>query len=134
MLVLIENLYSRPEEKTKKDLTVYDAHNVKRKVDTYVFSRFFNYVKNYPTQLEKKFPKAMHTYRIFMVGVKDFYHDMKTYFRVMRNFNSSPDGFRALSRRDMELYYQMPKDMMKVAPVLFLSALPFANYVIFPLA
>ncbi|KAJ8932599.1 hypothetical protein NQ318_023381 [Aromia moschata] len=28
----------------------------------------------------------------------------------------------------------MPKDMRKVAPVLLISALPFTNYIIFPLA
>ena len=76
----------------------------------------------------------MHVYRVFMVGVKDFYTDMKKYFKINSIMNSSERGIKALTRKEMETYQQMPKDMMKVAPVLLISALPFANYVIFPLA
>lgn len=76
----------------------------------------------------------MHVYRVFMVGVKDFYNDMKKYLKIHNIVNSSEKGVRALTRKEMEMYQQMPKDMMKVAPVLLISALPFANYVIFPLA
>lgn len=76
----------------------------------------------------------MHVYRIFVVGVKDFYQDMKKFMKITRIANTSTQGLRALTRKELELYYQMPKDMSKVAPVIIISALPFANYVIFPLA
>jgi hypothetical protein len=76
----------------------------------------------------------MHVYRVFMVGVKDFYHDMKKYFKISSIKISSDKGMRALTRKEMELYLQMPKDILKVAPVLIISALPFANYVVFPVA
>lgn len=69
-----------------------------------------------------------------MVGVKDFYRDMKRFLKVTRIANQSPDGMRALTRQEIEVYFQTPKDMFKVAPVLLISALPFANYVVFPLA
>lgn len=59
---------------------------------------------------------------------------MKTLLKVTRIQNGSTLGLRALTRKEIELYFQMPKDMMRVAPVLLLSTLPFANYVIFPLA
>lgn len=84
--------------------------------------------------LESKFPAAMHVYRVFLVGVKDFYNDMKKYLKVSRISSNSPEGLRALTRKELELYLQLPKDMKKVAPVLLISALPFANYVVFPLA
>ena len=32
------------------------------------------------------------------------------------------------------VYFQTPKDMLRVGPVLLISALPFANYIVFPLA
>lgn len=99
-----------------------------------MFTRFIDYVQNYDKLLEKKFPSAMNVYRVFLVGVKDFYSDMKTYLKVTRIQNGSTLGLRALTRKEIELYFHMPQDMMKVAPVLVLSALPFANYVIFPLA
>lgn len=76
----------------------------------------------------------MHVYRVFMVGVKDFYRDMKRFLKVTRIANESPDGLRALTRQEIEAYFQTPKDIVKVAPVLLVSALPFANYVVFPLA
>lgn len=76
----------------------------------------------------------MHVYRVFMVGVKDFFGDMKKYFKVNSIMKSSDKGIKALTRKEMELWKQMPSDMMKVAPVLLISSLPFANYVVFPLA
>jgi LETM1-like protein len=60
---------------------------------------------------------------------------MKKYLKIARIVNyTSAKGMRALTRKEIELYHQLPKDMKTVAPVLLLSALPFANYVIFPLA
>lgn len=69
-----------------------------------------------------------------MVGVKDFYNDVKEYIKIIRIVNTSGNGFKSLTRKEIELYHQMPKDMMKVGPVLLVSALPFANYIVFPLA
>lgn len=101
---------------------------------SYVFDRYINYIKNYDEVLEKKFPAAMKVYRVFAVGIKDFYNDMKRFLKITRISTTSEQGLRSLTRRELELYYQMPKDMLRVAPVLMLSALPFANYVIFPVA
>lgn len=101
-------------------------------VSQYFFSRFFQYISNYDKVLEKKFPSAMHIYRVFSLGVKDFFGDMKMYFKINSIVNGK--GIKALTRKEMELYCQMPKDMLKVAPVLLIAALPFMNYVIFPIA
>lgn len=76
----------------------------------------------------------MNVYRVFVVGVKDFYTDMKLLLKITKISNTSSLGLRALTRKELEVYYQMPKDMFRVAPVLVISALPFANYVVFPLA
>lgn len=76
----------------------------------------------------------MHVYRVFLSGVKDFFGDMKKYLKITRIANGSTLGMRALTRKELELYYQMPREMMKIAPVLLVSALPFANYVVFPIA
>lgn len=106
----------------------------KKNVRGYLFGRFIDYVQNYDKILEKRFPAAMQVYRVFMVGVKDFYKDMKQFLKVTGIASRSPEGLRALTRKEIEMYFQMPKDMVKVAPVLLFSALPFANYVVFPLA
>lgn len=76
----------------------------------------------------------MHIYRVFSVGVKDFYGDMKKYIKIYNIVNSAERGFAALTRQEMELYTQMPKDIMRIGPVLLVATLPFANYVVFPLA
>lgn len=89
---------------------------------------------NFFQVLEKRFPSAMHIYRVFSVGVKDFYGDMKRYVKIYNIVNSSTKGFAALTRQEMELYQQMPKDIMRIGPVLLVATLPFANYVVFPLA
>ncbi|XP_055609596.1 LETM1 domain-containing protein 1 [Uranotaenia lowii] len=119
----------------KEKLAVrYSRENVKRNVRGYVFSRFFDYVKNYDQVLEKKFPSAMHVYRVFLVGVKEFFGDMKKLVKITKIVYANQNDLRCLNRKEIELYYQMPRDMKKVAPVLLISALPFANYVVFPLA
>jgi hypothetical protein len=106
----------------------YSRENVRQ----YFFTRFFKYISTYDKVLEKKFPGAMHIYRVVMLGVKDFYGDMKMYFKIQSIVNSK--GITGLTRKEMELFIQMPKDMLKVAPVLLIASLPFANYVIFPIA
>lgn len=95
--------------------------------------RFMDYMTNYDKVLEKRFPAAMKMYRVFMDGAKDFYGDMKKFLKITRIANNSAVGLRSLTRKELELYYQMPKDMMKVGPVLLASALPFTNYVILPM-
>ncbi|XP_044252605.1 LETM1 domain-containing protein 1 [Tribolium madens] len=106
-----------------------------KKIRFFVVHRYLEYLKNYDKVLERSFPGAMRVYRVFTVGIKDFARDLKDYFRIVRILNSPTKGkFKSLTRREIELYHQMPKDMLKVAPVLLISALPLANYVIFPLA
>lgn len=125
----------KQQNHAKEKLAVkYSRENVKRNVQGYVFSRFFDYVKNYDKVLEKKFPSAMHVYRVFLVGVKEFFNDMKKLVKITKIVYTNDNDLRCLTRKEIELYYQMPRDMKKVAPVLLISALPFANYVVFPLA
>lgn len=99
----------------------------------YIFTRYFNYVKNYDKVLEKNFPKAMELYRVFFDGVKEFFGDMKRFLKIARIANDSPQGIRALNRQELELYMQMPRDMMKVAPALLGCSLPMVGYAFFPL-
>ncbi|CAB3389104.1 Hypothetical predicted protein [Cloeon dipterum] len=109
-----------------------DKELLQRKVRRYTLSRYVFYVRRFEHTLEENFPSAMHVYRVFVVGIKDFYEDLKHFIRVARWINRN--GRDGLARNELELHFQMPKDMVRVAPVLLISALPFANYVIFPLA
>lgn len=69
-----------------------------------------------------------------IVKFQDFIGDFKVFYTVLNKINSSPQGLPRLTRKELELYYQFPKDMKTIAPVLLISALPFMNYVMFPLA
>ncbi|XP_047041133.1 LETM1 domain-containing protein 1 [Helicoverpa zea] len=105
----------------------------KEKLRTYVVQRYIDYVKNYTKVLENRFPTAVKMYRVFSVGIKDFLRDLKTYISL-RIKVTRDQGFSNMSRQDIELFQKMPSDMWRIAPVLILSAVPFGNYVIFPLA
>ncbi|XP_030750081.1 LETM1 domain-containing protein 1 [Sitophilus oryzae] len=112
--------------------SVYKTEEAK-KVRFYILNRFVDFLKNYDQILEKNFPTTMKTYKVFMEGIKDFITEMREYFKIVRMLNSSAGSYTKLLRREIELYYQMPKDMFKVAPTLIFSTLPFAFYVLLPL-
>ncbi|KAM7356945.1 LETM1 domain-containing protein 1 [Cochliomyia hominivorax] len=109
------------------------THQVRKNVRGYMFTRFFDYVKNYDKVLEKNFPSAVKVYRVFFDGVKEFFSDMKKFYKITRIVNSSSKGVKHLNRQELELYMQMPRDMVKVAPALLFSSLPMVGYAIFPL-
>jgi len=125
---------SSSKDKVEKKIAKYTEQENKQNVRGYLFGRFIDYVQNYDTVLEKRFPAAMQLYRTFFGGVKEFYKDMKRFLKVTKIANDSELGLRALTRSEIECYFQTPKDMVKIAPVLLISALPFAPYVVFPVA
>lgn len=113
------------------------AHGVSKEVKSYALTRYLNYVRNYEKALEVRFPRAMRVYRVFSVGIKDFYHEIKSFVRIkglVRAAKRNGGGVHSLTFKDIEVHYRMPTEMMRVAPVLLISALPFANYVVFPIA
>lgn len=105
----------------------------KEKMRTYVIQRYVDYVKNYTKVLEIRFPTAVKMYRVFSVGIKDFLTDLKTFIKLRIQIRRDK-GFGKMTRQQIELFQKMPSDMWRIAPVLILSAIPFGNYVIFPLA
>ncbi|XP_054719905.1 LETM1 domain-containing protein 1-like isoform X2 [Uloborus diversus] len=100
-------------------------------IKEYLVQKCFAFVHGYEKILETKFPSAFKIYRVFSVGTKDLYNDIKEYIRIS-SVLSNGKHVRDLQRKELETYFQVPKDLMKVAPVLVLAALPFANYVILP--
>uniref|UniRef100_A0A034W6R5 LETM1 domain-containing protein 1 n=1 Tax=Bactrocera dorsalis TaxID=27457 RepID=A0A034W6R5_BACDO len=117
----------------KDDKKLSSQRLSRENVEGYMFKHFFDYIKNYEKLLEKNFPSAMKLYRTYVDGVMDFYNDMKSYLKIARIVNNSPMGLKALNRKELELYMQMPRDMMKVAPALIVVALPLVGYVAMPL-
>jgi hypothetical protein len=60
--------------------------------------------------------------------------DTKDYVFIKKRVILSPEKVQELSKKDIDLYFRMPGDLRRVGPVLLISALPFANYVVFPIA
>jgi len=44
------------------------------------------------------------------------------------------NGVKDLNSQELDVYYRMPGEMFKVGPTLLISALPFMNYIMFPIA
>ncbi|KAF4517868.1 hypothetical protein B566_EDAN001822 [Ephemera danica] len=123
---------TKPKSPTVAQQVVQQKKAIATKVQRYGMFQYIQAIHGFEKTLETKFPSAIHVYRVFSVGIRDFYKDIKHFIRVARI--ASSQDFKELTRKEIELYHQMPRDMLKVAPVLLISALPFANYVVFPIA
>ena len=103
-----------------------------------IADRSIDYLKNYGQVLKTAFPdRFVKTYRIFSSGTKQLTQDLKTYYNVKDTLVNNIDNNKAhgsLTRSDYEVFLSLPKDAMRVAPVLLISALPMAQNVVFPLA
>lgn len=55
------------------------------------------------------------------------------YFRISRELSYGKE-VQDLNYKELMIYFKTPKDLLRVGPVLMLSALPLAQYVVFPLA
>jgi len=97
----------------------------------YWFSKYMNCIKNYERILEQRFPRTMQKYRVLSIGSKDVYIDMKRMPSVIKK--QGINGTDSLTREELQFMYTLPKDLRKLMPLFFLSALPFANYIILPL-
>lgn len=98
----------------------------------YWFSKYMDYIKNYERTLEQKFPRTIQVYRVFSVGSKDVYKDLKRFVSAIKKQNQN--GIDSLTREELQLMHTMPRDLRKLSPLFLLSPVPFTNYIIFPLA
>lgn len=120
--------------KTKIEESQTRAGHVGDNLRGYALNRFISYIKNYDQVLEKKFPGAMKVYRVFMDGVKFFGRDSVDYVKIRSRMVIQGKEIETLTRRELELYYQMPSDIRKVGPIILISAIPFAHYLTMPIA
>lgn len=124
--------YCKRTDLVQHEKSSYRDEEAKR-IRFYFLRRYLQYIKSSNKIIEQRFPTAIRTYRVFKDGLKEFYSDLKQFVRIVRLLNTPGNSLKNLTRKEIELYYQMPKDMIKVAPILILSALPLTNYFVFPL-
>ncbi|KAH7953521.1 hypothetical protein HPB49_009609 [Dermacentor silvarum] len=101
------------------------------KTGQYVFSKFKFFLEGYDKIL-RKFPVAYRLHQVFVVGTKDLYQDVRTYMKISQDLRSGK-SVRELSRSELELYYRVPRDMLKMVPILTIISLPGTNFIMFPL-
>ncbi|XP_023348782.1 uncharacterized protein LOC111717518 isoform X2 [Eurytemora carolleeae] len=93
-----------------------------------MFNNLFLYLKSYGDILKTAFPdRVVKTYKIFSIGTKSLFSEMKVYSGVHRSIAKN-------KARDYSQLSRLPKDLVRVTPVLLISALPFAQNIVFPLA
>ncbi|KZC10598.1 PREDICTED: LETM1 domain-containing protein 1 [Dufourea novaeangliae] len=94
----------------------------------YWFDKYIDYVKNYEHIMEKNFPQTMQVYRVFTIGTRELIKEVKRSISIVKK------PINDLTTEELQISYTMPKDLIKMCPVLLICAIPFTNYVIFPLA
>lgn len=122
-------MYQRGYVETKENDAQQKKSSSFRK---YWMSRYMEYIKNYQTTLDKNFPTTMRVYRVFGVGSKELYSELKKYISVRKK--QRVHGMESLTREELQLWHTFPNDLVKISPLLMISAIPFTNYIIFPLA
>ena len=115
-----------------------DQKSKKSAIKERLFGKFFDYIKGYELILEKLLPEvALRYYKIFSNGTKSLFTDMKEFIYLYRVLSSTSDwekGCQTMTRKQLELYLTLPAELLRVAPVLIISAFPMAQNVAFPLA
>eukprot|EP00088_Acartia_fossae_P004198 TRINITY_DN11788_c0_g1_i13.p1 TRINITY_DN11788_c0_g1~~TRINITY_DN11788_c0_g1_i13.p1 ORF type:complete len:421 (+),score=58.91 TRINITY_DN11788_c0_g1_i13:61-1323(+) len=127
------------EKAQEKSTEIYKKRKeAKTRVILNLAERSLDYLKKYKTVLGDAFPdKFVQTYRIFSTGTRQLAQDVQTYARVKDTLVNSIDKQKShakLSTAEYEVFLRLPKDAIRVTPVLLISAFPFAQNVVFPLA
>uniref|UniRef100_T1JM96 Letm1 RBD domain-containing protein n=1 Tax=Strigamia maritima TaxID=126957 RepID=T1JM96_STRMM len=63
---------------------------------------------------------------------QNFFKDSREYLRIRKEVNQGTK-ITDLRSREIEIYYEMPKELIRVLPIIVVATLPFTNYFIFPL-
>ena len=103
-----------------------------------LFFRLLDYLPGYEKAVSKIVPeKFVQVSRLFIRGVKLIFQDMKSFSSVHSILSGTQDPEKAcltMSRQQLEIYETLPRDLLRVGPVIVLSALPMAQYAVFPIA
>ncbi|XP_051162920.1 LETM1 domain-containing protein 1 isoform X1 [Leptopilina boulardi] len=128
---LSENKLKKQEKTIGKFKEVWQINhmNLMKKYKIYINNMIQQYDNNM-NNVEKRFPK-MKIMRVFNTGLKDIYQDIKKYISIKKK--KKLNGIQSLTRDEIELNFKLPRDLLKVSPVLIISAIPFTNYIVFPL-
>jgi hypothetical protein len=110
----------------------------KNKLRKHIFFRFLDYLINYEKLVAAIVPKKLvEMSKVFIRGTKRIVLDMRDFawvYKVLSNTRDWQKAASTLSRRQLELYLNLPDELYRVAPVLVISAFPLMQNVAFPVA
>ncbi|XP_076065674.1 LETM1 domain-containing protein 1 [Oratosquilla oratoria] len=131
-----EVIKSSSDNPTDKPLPVngkIESEALPSRILRYIFWRYTWYLKRLQQSLENEMPSTFHMFRVFSIGLKEFMIDFRDLVKVLVNLSLPGNALRKMSLRELELYYYMPRDMIKVAPLLVISSLPLGQNVALPI-
>ncbi|XP_076460103.1 LETM1 domain-containing protein 1-like [Babylonia areolata] len=85
--------------------------------------RVITIVNNSTNRLEKAYPTVFQIYKTFKTGLSGFVQDSREYYNVSTEVWSG-HSLRDLSRKELEILRQVPRDFVKIIPVLLVSLVP----------
>lgn len=134
-----EELFRRYQEHpTLPRLEPESKESRKTKLRKKFFFRFLEYLSNYEKIIKAIVPKKLiEASKVLINGTKLIVTDMREFAWAYKVLSTTSDWQKAagtLSRRQLELYMNLPAELYRVAPVLVVSAFPLMQNVAFPLA
>ncbi|KAL4217010.1 LETM1 domain containing 1 [Mactra antiquata] len=88
----------------------------------YTVNKFTYVVEKYEQKLEKKSPKAFNVYKTIK-SIRYIASDTKDYFSVTKDIWAGRE-LHTFTRRELEIYQDMQKDMWKIVSLLVLATIP----------
>lgn len=99
----------------------------------YITDKFTNYVEHYEAKLQKKSPKTYDIYRTIKC-VRYIIADTHSFAIVSKDLWITDRELHTLSRKELEIYLEMPRHFKKIGPLLILAAIPFVGNLFFAVA
>ncbi|KAL7646540.1 UNVERIFIED_CONTAM: hypothetical protein RMT77_001791 [Armadillidium vulgare] len=103
-------------------------------IHRFFLGRFVKYLKKFQESLANEMPDTFHMFNTFTNGFKEFVIDFRDYIGVIMKMSLPFYDLEDLNRRELELYFNMPRQMIRVFPVVAVSSLPFAQNLALPVA
>jgi len=100
----------------------------------FFFWRYWWYLKKFQERVEKKMPKTFKMFRLFGSGFKEFALDFLDYVKLLVRLSLPSVKLKEQTYRNLQIYHYMPWDMLRVSPMLIVSAIPFGQNVALPIA
>lgn len=110
------------------------VENVRKDIGGYAVHRASNFIHKFESKLEQRFPRAIKISRQFTNGFRTFLRDFVKFTHIYKSIHINGMNLDQFKRKDLEVYYSTPYEARKLVPFFCVAALPFAQYIILPIA